>query len=210
MIAARYRVFLSIFVFLSLLIDAQPLRSAPADWYAERGSVAPKSDKIVICHGYGCVRRSIFQFSPDMIAQLRDILAAGHESPEAERTAISAAVRWFETSVRGAFHYPIDDARSPIGLAGEVGQMDCIDEATNTTSLLLVIAHQDLLAHHRVLKPVSRGFFLDLRGPHATAVIAETGSGERFAVDSWVRAGGAEPDVMPLKQWYQEGNFTSH
>ncbi len=204
MFVARFFLVLAALVLASLFTDMQPVQAGPADWYAARGAVAPRSDRVIICHGYGCVRRNVFQFTAGEIAKLRRILAAGRQSPAAERAAISTAVRWFENRMRTAFDYPRDEARSPIGLAGEVGQMDCIDEATNTTSLLLIARSHDLLVHHRVLTPVARGFFLDGRGPHVTAVVAERQSNRRFAVDSWVDPGGADPKVMPLKQWLAE------
>ena len=39
------------------------------------------------------------------------------------------------------------------------------------------------LRHHRVEAPSARGFFIDGRYPHATAVLTDTDSGERWAVD---------------------------
>ena len=119
--------------------------------------------------------------------------------PSVARTATPAQSRQSSES---------DAAKSPIGLAGKVGQMDCIDEATNTTSLLLIAGSHDLLVHHRVSTPVARGFFLDGRGPHVTAVVAERQSNRRFAIDSWVKTSGADPDVMPLKKWLVEGSIS--
>jgi hypothetical protein len=79
--------------------------------------------------------------------------------------------------------------------------MDCIDEATNTTSLLLLLADKGFLKHHAVREPAARGFFLDGRYPHATAVLSEAGSGERWAIDSWPRANAEPPVVQPLGEW---------
>ena len=80
--------------------------------------------------------------------------------------------------------------------------MDCIDEATNTTSLLLVAQRRGMLKHHRVTTPVARGFFLDGRYPHATAVVKEKASGRAYAVDSWPKANGAKPDILDLDDWF--------
>jgi hypothetical protein len=80
--------------------------------------------------------------------------------------------------------------------------MDCIDEATNTTSVLLVAERRGLLRHHEVTSPVARGFFLDGRYPHATAVLRETGGGSAWAVDSWPEANGKPPLVQPLDAWF--------
>jgi hypothetical protein len=82
--------------------------------------------------------------------------------------------------------------------------MDCVDETTNTTSLLLVLQDQGWLAHHRVERPQSRGLFIDGRYPHVTAIIAEKRTGREWAVDPWTRAPGQRPDILPLDRWRQE------
>ena len=86
--------------------------------------------------------------------------------------------------------------------AGEHGQMDCLDEATNTTTTLLILGQNGLLNHHTVGYPVARGFFLDGRYPHATAVVEETETGERWAIDPWPYANAEDVDVMTLDAWY--------
>jgi hypothetical protein len=79
--------------------------------------------------------------------------------------------------------------------------MDCIDTSRNTTSLLLVLEQLHLLRHHKVEGPEARGFLLDGRGPHATAVLLDTQSGREWAVDSWTHNYGERPDVLPLDEW---------
>ena len=83
--------------------------------------------------------------------------------------------------------------------------MDCIDESTNTTSLLLIAQRNKMLRHHRVSAPVARGFFLDGRYPHATATITEKKTATVYAVDSWVHENGKRPDIMPIERWLAEG-----
>mgnify|MGYP006292403543 FL=1 len=94
--------------------------------------------------------------------------------------------------------------------AGKRGQMDCIDEAANAASYLLLAEKRGYLRHHTVGRPVARGFFLDGRYPHATAVIREKKTGEAFAVDSWREANGAPPVVMPLSEWFEESRAWRH
>ena len=65
------------------------------------------------------------------------------------------------------------------------GQMDCIDESTNTRGFLLYLAERGLLKFHKVGRNVSRGFFVDGRYPHLTAIIIDPGRhemGRRFLV----------------------------
>ena len=89
-------------------------------------------------------------------------------------------------------------------MAGQYGQMDCLDETANTTSLLVELDTRGLLAHHHVARPESRGFFFDGRYPHFTAVIVEGKAGIEWAVDPWRHAPGQRPDILPLSQWRQD------
>lgn len=47
---------------------------------------------------------------------------------------------------------------------------------------------------------LTRGFIL-LGWPHTTAVISETVSGRRFAVDSWFHDNGQPPEIVALDIW---------
>jgi hypothetical protein len=93
---------------------------------------------------------------------------------------------------------------SPPQMSGVHGQMDCLDETANTTSLLLVLQERGLLTYHVVEHPESRGFFFDGRYPHFTAVIAEKRTGAEWAVDPWRKAPGQRPEILPLDQWRQD------
>lgn len=176
----------------------------PKSWYAYRNAVAPRNEKVVICHAFGCRRRTAISFSSSDMSRLGNILRAGRGSPAAERQAISRAVQWQEKRVAPLVGSANDIGGLDLQNAGVRGQMDCIDEATNTTSLLLVAERNGLLAHHEVRSPVARGFFLDGRYPHATAVVSEKKSSRAFAIDSWPHANGVAPDVMRLEKWFAQ------
>ena len=79
--------------------------------------------------------------------------------------------------------------------------MDCLDEATNTTSLLVLLAEHGYLKHHDVREPSARGFFFDGRYPHATAVLAEHGTGEKWAIELRPRANAEPPVIQLLSEW---------
>jgi hypothetical protein len=168
-------------------------------WYESRGARAPKGDKVYVCHGYSCRIVTPVQLSAADLAKIAGPLKAATDAA-AERRALSRSVQIFETIV---------GART--GTAGDLpgmqfgrprsDQMDCIDEATNTTSLLKVLASRGHLKHHGVAEPVARGFFLDGRYPHATAVLKEKGGGKSWAVDSWPAANAEPPLIQPLSEW---------
>lgn len=178
----------------------QELGSATA-WYGEQQGLIPKKSKIYICHGFGCNLKTPVEFSNKDLKHLRKILAKGAGSASAERDAISRAVQWQERRVGRIVGSDKDVGGLDMQNANVPGQMDCIDESTNTTSLLLVAEENGMLSHHRVGRPVARGFLLDGRYPHATASIIETGTGIAYAVDSWPRANAEKPDIMLLSTW---------
>lgn len=169
-------------------------------WYKKYGMTTPKTAKVFICHAYGCARRTVVHLTSDDVETLREILKA--DTAEAERAAISKAVQWFEKRVAPTVGSGNDVGGYSFSGSGVAGQQDCIDEATNTTSLLRFASLHNLLAFHRTASPVARGFFLDGRYPHATAVITEIKTGTAYAVDSWVRDNGERPDIMLLKTWF--------
>lgn len=181
----------------------QSLGSADG-WYNGQNGTPPREQRVYICHGFGCTYKTPVDFSARDLRHLKALLARGRSSPAAERAAVSRAVQWQEKRVAG----PVGSANDTGGYDPKNsrvrGQMDCIDEASNTTSLLLVAEARGYLHHHKVGRPVARGFFLDGRYPHATATLREKRSGKVWAIDSWVRSNGKAPDVMALDAWLLE------
>lgn len=195
-------------LFLMLLPLLMPLRPAvafqpPQNWFAERGYVQPTGRRIVACHGYGCARRMEIPIDDSLLRQAAAILAA-QRSPAAERQGLREVVRRYTAYLAASFGGRPDVPGSPPGMSGLHGQMDCVDQTANTTSLLLMLQDNKLLRHHRVERPQSRGFFLDGRYPHTTAVIVETTAGAQWAVDPWRRAPGQKPEILPLSRWRQD------
>lgn len=173
------------------------------------GSVADmRAERIYVCSGYGCNYKTRLDLGATDARRFAEIMAPGRSSPGAERDAISRAVQYFEKRA-GATIGVIDDARSVFGASGELGQMDCIDESTNTRSLLLYLERRGLLTHHTVLSNASRGFFIDGRYPHSTAVLRD-GAGQEWAVDSWYAPMGDAPDILPMAQWLKRGVMGSN
>ena len=189
----------TIFHLLLVSILLIPMKVGPA--------AAQTSSRIDICHGYGCAFRSRLDLGPADAKKFAAIMAAGKASPQAERAAVSRAVSYFEkraqevTGVR-------DQPRSEFGASRIRGQMDCVDESTNTDALLRYLQGKGLLRHHKVDARASRGFLLDGRYPHWTAVI-RAADGTRWVVDSWYAPMGGAPDVFPLSQWKQRGVLES-
>lgn len=183
---------------------AQPMLQADpqiAESFTEVSLPRPSAEQIIFCHGYGCKFRTPVALSAAEHKRLAAIMAPGKASPEAERVAAAAAVAWFDRLAGPVAGTSNHLARAGVAHAGERGQLDCIDSSRNTMSLLLVLDDLKLLRHHRVDAPVARGFLLDGKAPHVTAVLAEQRSARQWAVDSWTRSGGQPPEVVPLDRW---------
>ena len=131
-------------------------------------------------------------------------MAAGSGSARAERAALSRAVVYYEGRAGQATGFK-DRAKTQVGKP-ERGQMDCVDEATNTRNLLLYLKERGLIRFHKVERNVSRGYFLDKRYPHFSALISDP-SGTKWVVDSWYKPMGGTPDIMPYEQWKLRGEI---
>jgi hypothetical protein len=150
---------------------------------------------LTVCHGFSCTFKTRLNFSSTDSKNIAAIMRGGVSSAKAERRAISEAVQYYERRVSRAIGVK-DRAKGDLGGSHERGQMDCIDESTNTTSLLKLLEARGLLKHHTVQRKTSRGFFADGRYPHFTAVIADR-AGEKWVVDSWYEPAAGAPDNMP-------------
>jgi hypothetical protein len=186
---------------VSLLLFA--LLATPAiadDWYSRGHGQAPQGNRVYVCHGYTCRIITPVRFNDAELRKIAGALETGVADAAAERDAVSLAVQSFETIVGARIGTAGDLPGMQFG-RGNPGQMDCIDEATNTTSLLLMLQEHGLLKFHRVEPPSARGFFIDGRYPHATAVLTDLEARKKWAIDSWPRANALPPVVMPLAQW---------
>jgi hypothetical protein len=174
--------------------------SSHGDWYEARSAQPPSGNRVYICHGYGCRYTTPVTFTSDDLATITAPLQAAFADPGQERAALARSVQAYEEIVGRRVGTGSDRGKTQIG-GGDKSQMDCIDEATNTTSLLLMLESRGALRHHTVMHPAARGFFLDGRYPHATAVLAVKSGGETWAIDSWPDDNGKPPVVQRLDKW---------
>jgi hypothetical protein len=178
--------------------------AAISDAYGSLSLTLPTTNLVIVCHGFGCGRRTPVALTAGDRTKLAQLLAAGRASPEAERRAVAAATAWFDRRVGPAAGTTRRVARAGALTQNDPGQMDCIDTSRNNTSLFLLLDQLQLFRHHKVEGPEARGFFIDGRAPHATAVLREIRSGQKWAIDNWTHNHGEQPDVMPLEQWKNE------
>ncbi len=163
----------------------------------------PDPARPIVCLGFGCAYQTPIQLRPTDRTQLKKLFnAATAKSPEAERSAVAAAMAWFEKRVAAEAGTAHAMARAGYGHAGDPAQFDCFDKTSNTIELLAILLEMGLLRHHVIDEPVSRVGVGSL--PHTTAVVRERAGGQKWAIDGWTRANGELPDVMPLEKWRSE------
>jgi hypothetical protein len=190
----------------AVLLQTAVANELDATAYLQRFDVPlPTTSQVVVCHGFGCKFRTVVAFGEKDIRTLRGILAAGRKSADAEISAIANAVAWFERRIGP---HTGTSARTPRAGPDEAGirtEADCIDESVNTTVLLLLVSRLSLLKHHEVGAPQSRGYLLDGRYPHATAVVGNIKTGAQWAIDPWTKRNGQRPDTLPIERWMRGG-----
>lgn len=167
----------------------------------------PKGAVVHVCHAYGCRKQTKVRFSDADLAELAAIMAKWRTkaaTPGDERRGVAYAIGWMERVVGERVGTKDDRAGMDFAASGDPTQQDCVDEATNTTSYLTVLANAGLLTHHTVGTPFAKENYL--RGvagwTHWTAVLVEKGVAKRWAVDSWIYANGENAAVVEAENWY--------
>src|SRR4029078_9988912 len=175
--------------------------------FAEYSVVPPLPPVVSVCAGFGCKYRVEIDLTTGDRAKLAQFLAPGRASAAAERKAVAAAGAWFDKSggpVAGTANHV---ARAGMKYMFDTHQFDCIDTSRNTTSLLMVLDQLGLLRYHDVDEPEARGYMVDGRPPHATAVLVERATGKKWSIDSWTVGYGQALEVMPLERWKDLDEF---
>jgi hypothetical protein len=166
----------------------------------------PAKNTVEVCHAYTCKVKTKFRFTDADISEIGAVFKRVKKDDTAgeERRAIAYAIAWMETRVGKAIGTDTDRAGMDFAASGDPTQMDCVDEATNTTSYLLVMQTNGLLKYHSVGTPFAKDqLWRGVAGwTHWTAVIKETANGQRWAVDSWIYQNGENPAVVEVEKWY--------
>ncbi|MBI1384436.1 MAG: hypothetical protein GC150_05955 [Rhizobiales bacterium] len=167
----------------------------------------PRGNTVTVCAAYGCKVQTRVTFSKAHIAEISQIMEKTRkaDTPDEERRAVAYAIGWMERHTGAITGTSADRPGMEYAGSGDPTQQDCVDEATNTTSYLLVLQNNGFLRHHKVGTPFSKGNLL-LGGikqwPHWTAVLLENNSGTRYAVDSWNYENGENPAIVDAREWY--------
>jgi hypothetical protein len=159
-----------------------------------------------VCYGYGCRYYQKTGLTDQELKTVRDIFSLTADTPHQEREMIAKAIARIEQYVGPKTGTDSDKARAVVINFSTKTQMDCIDEAFNSTSYIYLMRNAGLIKFHTLGDRLRRNF-TDLSYPHSTATIHEIGKNNKIAaqghyvVDSWFHKNGALAEVIPASTW---------
>jgi hypothetical protein len=156
-------------------------------------------EEFQFCDGGTCAEVQTVGFTPDEWQQVRDLFDPPPATAEQEREVLRDAIGLMERIV-GPKTGTDDDRGGTFGNSEYPGQLDCNDEATNSTTYMRLMAVDGLLRFHRIEDTKTRGGVL-IFGRHSAAAISEIATGKFYAVDSWFYDNGYPAEILPLEQW---------
>jgi hypothetical protein len=184
-------------VIVLLLPGGSPLH---ADVYVRDDIITkPRPEKFSVCYDHTCETVVNIGLTPGQWSRIRHIFDPLPTTAAQERERIKSAIALMERMVGSKTGTDRDKGKNLKGLFHQ-GQMDCIDESTNTTNYLLMMKRDGLIRWHTIEDRATRYPSL-LSWPHTTAVIREKRSQRYYAVDSWFFDNGQAPVIVPLKKW---------
>ncbi len=187
-----------ILILLPLLFISACSTGISTDKYNTR-STDPKG--FTVCHGYGCTHKSPAYFTDVEWRSIQKIFKdRAAKSADGERSKIGAAIAMMER-YSGAKTGTSADLKEAVSLKQNIYQQDCIDETVNTSQYIAMLQKDGLLKFYEGTEPTHRGYLIDGRWPHNTAVIREKAGGKLWAIDSFYRANGEEPYIIPREDW---------
>lgn len=177
------------------------------DYLRHRNIALPTVNAFTHCYNYGCTKREIIALPASTQKRLKAHFTPAPQNAETERKKIETAIQIFEEDIgetvgtkndkRGTFRLYQDASKE-----SRTFQQDCIDESTNTTIYLGLLQQMELIQFHKPVFPANRQpFFSGAPWWHQTAVMEDTKTGEKFAVDSWFRDNGHAAFIVPLSDW---------
>lgn len=169
-------------------------------WIEEKGNPPPSIERFTVCHDYGCANRTVVSLDREEWQEVRAVFEPAPADAAEERQRIAKAVARLEV-MAGKRAGTLKDKGGTLNSIALAGQQDCVDEAVNTTTYMVLMEQDGLVKLHKAQSVAWRGALFGKTLPHVTPVTAEVASGDLWAVDSSFFDNGEEPVLMPLKEW---------
>lgn len=172
-----------------LLSSCATVKNSAESYLNRRGITSTTTEQFAHCHGYGCKHIAQVSLSDKSWKDIAALFRPKPKTATQERAKIAKAIGLFERRV-GKITGTEEDHYGTFKKMGRL-QLDCVDESTNTTVYLKLLELQGLITHHSLIAPTMRVPIIHSgRWPHQTAIIIETETEERYAVDSWFHNNG--------------------
>lgn len=191
-------------LFLPLLLCACADQLYPnTDSYMQAKHLAqPSMQSFPHCQNYDCAVVKNVKLSQRDWSSIEKAFGPKARSAQQEREKIAKTIGVFEQVV-GPITGTQNDREGTFLQTGD-GQLDCVDESTNTMVYMMLLKEAGLIRFHEVEQPQVRYPILSGRGwMHQTAVVTEKETGAQYAIDSWYEDNGAPAYVVPLEDWRQ-------
>jgi hypothetical protein len=183
-------------VVLTTVNGCAPSAGALAPRYGAEG---PSPTGFIVCHGCGCAYETRIALTPEEWRRVRALFQPPPSDPADERGKVATAVALLERAVGERTGTSAHQRRQTFN-AGDATQVDCIDEAIDTSIYLALLERDGLLRHHVVGEILHRANGLGLDA-HNTAVLVAQETAERFAVDPDLVDAGVPPPILPVSAW---------
>lgn len=175
--------------------DALVVSPRPPDY-----ALTAEGARISICYNWSCAKIAPLDVAA---AELETVLVhmgrcAGNDiHGRLQRLRVGV----WQMEVLAERHLPVlaNDLAINDGDAELEGRTDCVDNASNTATFLSLLLDLGALPGWSMGLPQVRDRFS--KDVHWTATVVDESSGERWAVDSWLRPNGNLPFVSPVRDW---------
>ena len=194
--------FLASLIFFAWVFFTRISVAISADIYLPPNLDSMDISAIPVCYDFGCKQKTTVNLPANEWRTVADWFALPAKTAAEERRQIKQAIGWMEVVI--GRHTPTHkDLAFDLPTSGDYqnifpGQLDCIDEAINTTTYLKLFTNYKLLRHHSVIAPAYRRAIFD---QHWAGQIAEKTTGDKFVVDSWFQANGYLPVIQDSESW---------
>lgn len=188
-------------IVLSLLLTgcAEIFHERMSDLLIRRNINDPVPSNFYICYAYGCKKRALISLTSSEWNSIRQVFSSKPESPSRERENIAKAISILET-IAGKRTGTGDDLGGSFPGAFKKNQMDCVDEALNTSVYITMMEKDGFFQFHELYRLARRGVLIN-GWPHQASVIVEIDSGREYVVDSWFLDNGKPPFILPVEVW---------
>jgi hypothetical protein len=159
----------------------------------------PTLGQFEVCQGGGCLETNQLSMTDLEWRDVKHVFINKATSAEEERVQIAKAIGEFERII-GAKNGTAADLAGTFFDGKLTGQLDCNDEAINTTTYMRLLKSNGLMQLHEIEDTRTRNFFFT-GWPHTTAVIRDIKTNDRYAVDSWFYDNGKSATIVTFAKW---------